>query len=88
MKVLKQRNIPLLGAIVDSFVMSLPLLSIINFISMLAILWVTTIQPYAYLHIPWLTISMFIGFMVASVIIAMTVIYKYIIPAIIFTSRK
>ena len=79
---IKQKNVPALGAVIDSFVTSLPLLSLINFVSMMAVLWSTTIQPFAHLHIPWLNLWLFMGGMTVMVIVAMFITYKYILPSV------
>ena len=78
---MKQRNIPWVGAFIESLYNTLPLLSIINFISILAILYAST-KDYLLTWVPWITLWMFIcaaGFLVA---ILMVLVYKFILPSI------
>lgn len=82
MSFLRQRNIPLLGALVDSLVTSLPLTSLITFVSMQIVLYDTSIRPYVEAHIQWLSIWVFVAFMVVGVSLAMLVVFKYIIPSV------
>ena len=78
---IKQRNIPWLGALVDSLYTSLPILSIINFLSILTVLYATT-REYLVEWVPWLTYSMFLGFLVILTLCVMVFIYKFVIPSI------
>ena len=82
MKLLKQRNIPMLGAVIDSFVSSMPLMSVINFASIGVILYMTSIQPFAEKHMPWLTLPVFIFIMMAGVFVLMVIVYKFVLPSV------
>ena len=82
MKLLKQRNIPMLGAVIDSFVSSMPLMSVINFASIGVILYMTSIQPFAEKYMPWLTLPVFIFIMMAGVFVLMVIVYKFVLPSV------
>lgn len=78
---LKQRNIQWLGPVVDSLYTSLPILSIINFLSIITVLYATiqeNMMPWA----PWLRFWMFAVGMVIAVLIMMVVIYKFVLPSL------
>jgi len=81
MKLLKQHNIPWLGAVVDSLYTSLPVLSIINFLSITTVLY-ATVKDYLFAWAPWLTFWWFVGalgFLTAS---TMGIIYLLVLPSI------
>jgi len=82
MRFLKQRNIPGLGAIVDSFVSSMPLMSIINFASIGIILYMTSIQPFAEKYMPWLTLPVFILILMVGTTLLMVMVYKFVLPSV------
>ncbi len=81
MRLLKQHNIPRLGALVDSLYTSLPILGIINFLSILTVLYATT-REYLVIWVPWLTFWMFVGFLVGLTIATMLFIYKFVLPSV------
>ncbi len=81
MRLFKQKNIPWLGAIVDSLYTSLPLLSIINFLSITTVLY-ATLKEYLLHWAPWLTFGMFIGFLSLLTILMMVIMYLFILPSI------
>lgn len=81
MKLLKQRNVPRLGALIDSLYTSLPILSIINFLSILTVLYATT-KGYLDVWAPWLTFWMFICFLGSLTLATMVVIYKFVLPSV------
>ena len=80
-KLLKQYHIPRVGAIVDSLYTSLPILSIINFLSILTVLYATT-REYLDIWAPWLTFWMFVGFLGSLTLLTMIVIYKFVLPSV------
>ena len=78
---IKQKNVKGLGALVEALFNSLPFLSIINFLSILVVLYSTTF-PYIKEYAPWINFWMFIGFLVALTLVAMFLVYKFVIPSI------
>lgn len=78
---LRQRNIPWLGAIVDSLYTSLPILSIINFLSIITVLY-ATIHGYLFEWVPWLTFWRFISIMVVWTLSMMGSIYLFVLPSL------
>ncbi len=81
MKFLKQHNVPWLGAMVDSLYTSLPILSIINFMSITTVLY-ATIREYLLAWAPWITVWWFLLFLALTTIIMMIVIYIVVLPSI------
>ncbi len=78
---LKQKNIPWLGAFVDSLYVSLPLLSIINFLSIITVLYATIatdLQTYA----PWLNFWLFLFLLVVITVLTMITVYKFVVPSL------
>lgn len=78
---IKQRRIKGLGELYDSFLAALPLISGINFVSILTILY-SDIRPYLLVHIPWMTLPIFFGLVMVLTLIAMVFVYKYLIPSV------
>ena len=74
----KSRIIPWLGVIVESLYTSLPILSILNFVSIVTMLYTSTIIKYA----PWLSFWMFIAILGMTVICVMLVVWKFVIPSL------
>ena len=81
MKLPKQRNIPWLGALVDSLYTALPILSIINFLSIITLLY-ATIRGYLFDWAPWLTFGWFIGIMVILTSTLIVLMYIFVVPSI------
>jgi hypothetical protein len=87
--IVKQRNIPWVGAFVESLFNSLPFISIMltvfNFVSILVVLY-TNIRPYLTEYTPNITLGVFVGVAVSLislvVVIAMVIIYKYVTPSL------
>ena len=82
MKLLKQRNIPMLGAVIDTFISSMPLMSVINFASIGVILYMTSIQPFAEKRMPWLTMPVFILILMVGTALLMVIVYKFVLPSV------
>lgn len=78
---MKQRNIPWLGAIVESVFNTLPVLSAINFISIAAVLY-TSIDDYLATWVPWINFWSFILIMCAGTIGIMVIVYIFILPSL------
>lgn len=86
---MKQRNIPWVGAFVESLFNSLPFLSILisvfNFLSIIVVLY-ASIKPYLEIYIPHIKLETFIGAVILALLIVvaivMVVIYKYVTPSL------
>ena len=78
---MKQKNIPLLGALIDSLFTCLPFLGIMNFI-FIAIILYNDIRPYLLVHAPWVTLWMFLLLLLGLVIGMMFFIYKFVLPSL------
>jgi hypothetical protein len=78
---LKQYEVPGLGALVDSVFTSLPILSFINIASVLIILY-ETLKPYRESYLEWLTFSKFISFLGIIFIICLILVYKFLLKSL------
>jgi len=78
---MKQKNIPWLGAIVDSLYVSLPILSIVNFFAITTVLY-TSLYPYLQEHAPWMKYWIFLIIIGALVLVLMGLVYKFVIPSL------
>ncbi len=81
MSFLKQKNVPWIGALVDSLYTSLPILSIINFMSITTVLY-ATIKEYLLAWAPWITLWWFLLFLAVTTLSMMTVIYIVVLPSL------
>lgn len=77
----KQKNIPVVGAVVDSLYTSLPVLSILNFLSIITVLY-STIREYLLTWAPWLTFGWFLIVLVILTVVMMLTMYLYVLPSI------
>ncbi len=78
---LRQRRIPLLGEIMDALYTSLPILSIINFLSITISLYITS-KVYLEQYVPWLDIWLFLLILLLISIIFMLLVYKFVLPSL------
>lgn len=79
--ILKQRNVPWLGAVVDSLYTSLPILSIINFLSIITVLY-ASIRGYLFAWVPWLTFGRFALILAAATVVMMACMYLFVLPSL------
>jgi D-beta-D-heptose 7-phosphate kinase/D-beta-D-heptose 1-phosphate adenosyltransferase len=77
----KQRNIPWLGAFIESFFVTLPFLGIINFWAIITVLY-TSVRPYIVANFPWMNIQLFVCILTAIGILGMVLVYKFVLPSI------
>jgi hypothetical protein len=77
----KQKKIPLLGEVTDVIFTSLPILSVINFVSILTVLYYD-VNPYLKAHLPWLNFWWFLVFLVVGSAVIMLVVYKFVLPSL------
>jgi cytidyltransferase-like protein len=78
---MKQHNIPWLGAFMEAFFVTLPLLGIINFWAIITVLY-TNIRPYLLLHMPWVTLWLFVVALTVIGIVGMFLVYKFVLPSV------
>jgi hypothetical protein len=78
---LKQRHVPHLGAMYEVFVTALPLLSAINFISILVILY-ANVQPFVKEYLPWMTLPLFFIIVTILFILCSLLVYKLLLPSL------
>lgn len=76
-----QYNVRWLGALIEALYLVLPMLSIMSFMSMMAILY-NQMRPYLLEHLPWVTFWMFILAAIIIVCIALLAAWIFIIPSI------
>ena len=79
-KLMKQRNLPWLGSFTNILFTTMPLLSIINFLSIITVLYATS-NPYLKEYAPWMSFWMFIAFLVVLTLTLMLLVHKYILPS-------
>ncbi len=79
--VLRQRRIPILGEVIDSFFTTLPMLSVYSGVSVTIILYELTKQ-YIVGWLPWMNLGYFIIILVSLCIPLVLVVYKYVIPSV------
>jgi len=78
---MKQRNIPWLGALIDSLYVSLPVLSFVNFFAILTVLY-ANIHPYLQEHLPWLRFWVFLIIVGVLATILALLVYKFVVPSL------
>ena len=78
---MRQRNIPGVGAFIESLFTCLPILGIINFI-FIAIVLYTDIQPYLLVHMPWIKLWIFMLALTFLVGGMMILVYKFVLPSL------
>ena len=81
MKIFKQYYIPYIGAFVDSLYTALPVLSIVNFLSILTVLYATT-KEYIAAYTPWLTFRVFVLLLGGLTVVTMITFYKFVLPSV------
>lgn len=78
---MKQRNIPWLGAVVDSIYVSLPILSAVNFFAILTVLYTNT-YPEIQAYIPWMKYWVFLILVGVLSSLLVLVVYIFIVPSL------
>jgi len=78
---IRQRKIPGIGELYESFITSLPILSAVQFISILAVLY-TQLQPSLAGIFPWITLFRFLAVLTLIMIGVMILVYRFLIPSI------
>ena len=78
---MKQKNIPWMGAIVESAFNTLPVLSGINFISIVIVLY-ANIQPQLAVLVPWMNIWVFLLVMCGVGVLLMSLVYVFVLPSL------
>jgi len=81
MRLLKQRNLPWLGALMDSIFTTLPILSPLSYVTMIAIFY-ATVREYLVGWIPWMTFSWFVGILILLGLTLMAGVYLLVLPSI------
>lgn len=78
--ILKQTSVPWIGAIIDSLYGSLPILSIINFLSITTVLY-TNIKEYLLAWAPWITFPLYLCILAFLASTMMVITYKFLLPS-------
>jgi len=78
---IKQRQVPALGEVVDSLFSCLPFLSFINFI-FISIVVYADIHPYLKVYAPWVQMWMFLLFLSVVTVLLMFFVYKFVLPSL------
>ncbi len=77
----QQRNVPWLGALIDSLYTMLPMLGAINFISVTIVLY-ETLRPHLLVIFPWMKVYYFLGFFCLLALGMMAFVYVLVLPSI------
>lgn len=80
-RLFRQQRIPYLGELVDSIFTAMPALSLLSLISTLIILYEVTKQ-YFIDWVPWLNIFYFFGVIAIAFLLALVIVFKYVLPSI------
>jgi hypothetical protein len=78
---LPQYRIKWIGIFFESLYTALPLLSILNAVSTLIILYVQ-IQPYLLAHFPWIKLWMFLALIATIVLIGVALTWVILVPSL------
>jgi hypothetical protein len=78
---MKQKNIPWIGAFMESFFMTLPVFSIFSTIAIIIVLY-ANIQPYLIRYIPWMNLWAFMGILMTFGLTGMFLMYKFVLRSI------
>jgi len=84
---IRQRILPGIGPIYDAFVTSLPFLSAIQFLTILALFY-ENIKDYLVPIFPWITFTMFIATAASILVGIMILVYKFLLPSVWCTDLK
>jgi membrane protein YdbS with pleckstrin-like domain len=79
--VLRQKRIPGLGEVVDSLYTTMPIMSILNFISVNAVLYTTT-REYLVGWLPWIKFWHWITAMIILTLALMLLMYIFVLPSL------
>lgn len=63
------------GALLDTYQRSAGMLSAVQYIAMLIVLYTTSIQPFVIQHLPWLTFNIYMIIVFVSIAIMMVSVY-------------
>jgi len=80
-KIPKQKSISWLGALHDAFTTSLPVLSAVQFLTILTLFY-NDLSPHIVPIFPWMTFPIFIGGVVLIMCGVMVLVYKFLLPSI------
>ncbi len=78
---IKQKVLPGIGALYEAFVVSLPFLSSIQFLTILTMFY-NDVKVYLLPWMPWITFPIFLLFVAILLSIIMLLVYRFLIPSI------
>jgi len=81
MGIIKQRKVIGIGEIYESFITALPLLSAVQFLSILTLLY-NDLQPYLVEVWPSISLLKFLLILSGLMAVAMVLVYRFLIPSI------
>ena len=79
-KIMKQVNVPWIGSGTNVLFTTLPFFSLINFLSIIIVLYATT-SSYVKEFAPWLTFGIFIIILIPIVLLVMFLVHKFVLPS-------
>lgn len=83
----RQRRIKHLGAWVEALFTALPALSLINFISIIIVLY-TQVRPYVLEYTPWMTLPFFVAIFFSLALLTLLVVNVLVVPSLWDYRRK
>lgn len=78
---IKQRTLPGMGALHDAFTTSLPVLSAVQFLTILTLFY-NDLSPHILPLFPWMTFTRFIIIVALIMVGVMVLVYKFLLPSI------
>lgn len=78
---MKQKNIPWLGAFLETFFTTIPFINILSLCAILLILY-TNIRPYLVQYTPWMTLWLFLGIVALIGVVGMVLVYKFVMASL------
>lgn len=78
---MKQKNIPWLGAFLETFFTTLPFLSIVSFLAIIMVLY-SEARPYLLQYAPWMTLWLFLVIIAVVGVFGMWLVYRFVLPSI------
>ena len=80
-KTIKQKNVTWLGILIESLYTALPILSIVNFLAILTVLY-ANVHPYLQEYAPWLRFWAFLIILGILTTVSIVLVYKFVVPSL------
>jgi len=77
-ELLKQHNLPVVGPIKNILAQTLFYFNAINFAQITTMAYWTTYRSWILVHVPWLSLPILLGFLLAGIALMMVLEYKFV----------